>query len=546
MPSLPISSSSDSAMPDSDATAHARSTRPVETIIVILISAFSALFYAYHAGQDLNWDQLNYHIYSVFSLHHSRICCDIIPSQLQTWTNPFANIPAYILVKNTPPWFATAILAVLASFSIPLIYFIAKAVIDPRACGQKGRILLATLAALGAFFSPIYLSEVGTTFSDYYSSILLLGAMLILIRNDFRLKSQFAAGALLGLACALKLTNLVFVLAWLAAILAVDRAKALRPMLACGIGLVTGYLPTGGTWNIYLYKHFGNPVFPLYNNIFKSASYASVDMLDMRFKPHGILEALTYFPKWALGQSITTEVAYRDVRFAIVAILSVVAALPLGQWLVSRDDSEDPQAPFHRRPSVFLLVFFFVSFAVWLGKFGIQRYAMPIEQIAVLVIFIVLARLISNPRVLLSASVMATALIATTALPANWGREPFTQNWYDLDIPPSLKKDNTLFVMLSGEATAFIAAFMPRSNSFVRIEGNMPLDPTTGDLGRQAKEKMAMHKGEIRSLAPADYNLSGSRERLLQFGLAIENNDCVVIGAKSRRLKSCKLVRVAN
>src|SRR5208283_256614 len=97
-----------------------------EVALVWGSAAFASLVYLFRKGQDINWDQLNYHIYSVYSLINNRAELDIIPSQLQTWTNPFGNLLPYFLIRNTSPTIASAILAVTAALAVPLVYFLTK------------------------------------------------------------------------------------------------------------------------------------------------------------------------------------------------------------------------------------------------------------------------------------------------------------------------------------------------------------------------------------------------------------------------------------
>ncbi len=516
--------------------------RRSEAAIVWFLPAFAASVYAITKGQDLNWDQRNYHIYSVYSLLHHRGGFDIIPSQLQTWTNPVGNLFQYLLVMSLRPTTASVLLAFLASTSIPLVYFLTKATLNDKVDRQNGfHIIVPGIAAMGAFFSPVFLSEVGTTFNDYLGSIVILLAIWVSTRNRLALGPYFLAGALLGVAVAIKLTNAFLIFGWVAAVVAVEKTNAMRPLVLSGAAAVATYIPLGGVWNAHVYSLFRNPLFPLYNHIFKSDAYAHAPMLDERFKPKTFAAALEYFTKWTFGEPTTTEVVFRDARF-LLALLVLALALPRVIELVFAHREDRAPPIFDRKRSLFVLVFTIVSFVAWLAMFGIERYAILLEQLALIVILILLSLLCENRRVFAQAALMSLALILATTQPPDWGRAPFTKDWYAVAAPAPLLQNETLFVMLSGEPTAYVIPYLPASDSFVRIEGNMPLDPAVG-LGEVALARIRAHKGVIRTLAPADYSLEQSKQRLASFDLAIREEDCLFISTKVEKLRSCRLTR---
>ena len=395
------------------------------------------------------------------------------------------------------------LLAALASVSVAVVYSLTKRTLDETGGGGRNfQIFVAAIAALGGLFSPIFLSEVGTTYNDYYGSILILLALWLFIRKADGMRTYLVIGALLGVAVGVKLTNAIFILGWVAAIVAIDATSAWRPLLLSGIGAFAAYIPVGGIWNAYVYGLFNNPVFPLYNNIFKSDAYGHVSMLDTRFKPHSVAEALTYFPRWALGDPTTTELVFRDTRFMFSAFFFCLA-LPRMLAVVMPRRKGDAPPIFDPERSRFILVFSIVSFVIWLAAFGIERYALVLEQVAPLIFLILLSHLCGGRRVFAQAAVMGMGLIIATSKAPDWGRAPFSDDWYKISAPAAIWEDGTMFVMLSGEPTAYIIPYLPQSDSFIRIEGNMPLDPGVG-IGVVAKARIGAHEGQIRTLAPAD------------------------------------------
>ena len=69
--------------------------------------------------------------------------------------------------------------------------------------------------------------------------------------------------------------------------------------------------------------------------------------------------------------------------------------------------------------------------------------------------------------------------------PVNWGRDPYGKDWFGIAAPRD-PVPPTLYVMIGdGEPFAYVIPFMPQTSRFVRLTGNMPLEPSM-PLGRKA------------------------------------------------------------
>ncbi len=519
-------------------------SRRAEVALVWVCAALASLLYAFKKGQDINWDQLNYHIYSIYSLFNNRVDLDIIPSQLQTWTNPFGALLPYFLIRNTSPVIASAILAATASLAVPLVYFLTRNILNRNgSLSHLSGAIISFGAAIGAFCAPTFLSELGTSFNDYLGNIFLLLALLVVVKRGFVSASYLLAGVFIGLALDIKLTNVFFIVGWVVATIAVEKKKFIIPLFYSGIGSFASYAAIGGAWNIYVYNLFKNPVFPLYNHIFKSDSYAHVAMLDARFKPQSFASALEYFPRWALGEHPTAEMFFRDTRFLVALVVLVLASPRVVEALFMPEEDRTRQV-FEVKPSLFVLFFVIGSFVAWLALFGIERYAILLEQLAPLAILILLSLLCGSLRTfMLAATTTIIAILATTHA-ANWGRVPFGKNWYAVKMPEHLQRDDIMFVMLSKEPTSYIIPSFPKSDAFIRIESNMPLTPNEG-LGQAALQRFRSHQGELRTLAPATYDLEQAKNSLGSFDLEAISDGCLDIETKAGNLRSCPLTRRA-
>ena len=100
-----------------------------------------------------------------------------------------------------------------------------------------------------------------------------------------------------------------------------------------------------------------------------------------------------------------------------------------------------------------------VAFVAWLKTFGIERYAVVLEQLAALFTLILLSFQCGRPRVFAQAGFMFLAVILVAGQEPDWGRTPFAKSrspkaWYALEIPPPLLDDNIMFVMLTAEGSS--------------------------------------------------------------------------------------------
>ena len=67
-------------------------------------------------GQDLNFDQLNYHFYSSYMFISGSDIADSVLAQRQSWFNPTPNVPTYLAVTRLPAWAMEALLIFIGSY----------------------------------------------------------------------------------------------------------------------------------------------------------------------------------------------------------------------------------------------------------------------------------------------------------------------------------------------------------------------------------------------------------------------------------------------
>jgi len=414
--------------------------RRFETWAVILGSLVAGAAYTWFAGEDINWDWRNYHEYSAFALINGRFNEDVAPAGIQTFLNPLAYLPAYLLRHYVGAPFWGMMLGAIHGLNLALIFWFSRCVLN-----GAGRGLMLAASVVIAAFGPMTLSEVGTSFADILTALpVIAGAGLILSAKPEHRARYVIAGILIGGAVGLKLTNMVFCVGAGASLL-----FAARPLLALtcfAAGGAIGGLWTGGAWAWMLWEQFGNPLFPFYNTIFRSPEAPVAAIADLRFLPRSLWDAAAYPFYWLVGIHPSSEWPFRDPRFAILLVLFAANA---GASLFYNT------RVFTRRDKQFLL-FFSVAYGMWLFAFSIHRYAIALELLSAPLIVLLLARLL---RVLAHkslrvyppawtgvAAVTAGVAIALWSQPADWSRRPWSDPYQPLLSGPLLNPATYLLI----------------------------------------------------------------------------------------------------
>src|SRR5262249_4632840 len=105
-----------------------------------------------------------------------------------------------------------------------------------------------------------------------------------------------------------------------------------------------------------------------------------------------------------------------------------------------------------------LLVFWVVSFCVWLLLISVRRYIVVLELLAGPVLLVLFSSLVRDRKLgalMLGASMwaLAAAAWATITIP-DWGHIDFARGKYGLKVPRSLKDDSIFFV--AGQPISYV------------------------------------------------------------------------------------------
>ena len=516
------------------ASAHAIARGSLETRIVILGSLLAGAVYTWFAGEDINWDWQNYHEYGAFALVNGRFGEDVAPGGIQSFLNPLAYLPAYLLRHHVGAPFWAMILGAIHGLNLALIYWLARSIL-----GSAGNGWTITASVVIAAFGPMTLSEVGTSFADVLTAMpVIAGLGLILTANAEHRTHHVVAGILIGAAVGLKLTNMIFFVAAVASFL-----FAARPLVALSyfaVGAAIGGLATGGAWAWMLWQQFGNPMFPFYNTIFRSPEVPAVAIVDMRFMPRSLWDAVAYPFYWLIGHHRSSEGPFRDPRFAILCVLFVASA---GASL------------FHRirvftRPDKQFLTFFAVAYVMWLLAFSIHRYAIALELLAAPLIVLLLVRILrvlqhksfgtDRPAWNNFVAVALAAAIACWSQPADWLRRPWSDP-YQPRLSGRLLEPAT-YLLIEKPLGYVVPLLPPGSRAYQLADILLPIAPG-GSLDRRIRAGLANPlPGGVWAL---HFRGNPPRQNLLDdYGLQFDaSRQCEIIqGADRVDVEACPLV----
>ena len=504
------------------------------TSVVLLLAAAVAAVFVYQRGQDLNWDLLNYHFYTGYALLTGRYAHDVAAAGLQSFLHPATNVFAYVSLRYLPfPFSAWCILLVQLA-SLPAVALIAREV--GKGLGYRLGSVSQILAVLLCLLSPLWWSELGTTFfSSWIAPAILWGAYLLircLSAHQVSHRSLFAAGALLGLAAGLKLTNAPFAVAGFCVLLLLydgDMRLFARRAMIFVVGGFLGFLLTAW-WYGYLWVEWKSPLFPLYNSIFASPYYDLESYRDIRWKFFSFDEFWNYLYQSALGTVKTSEIKFADARILLTcALVSIALVIALLRKPVTNLG----------KPGLAVLIFVGVSFVLWAALFAYQRYLIPVELLLGLVGWILIARIFTRESFRVAAMAVLLVLCAWSLKVPDWGHgkvDVGVNKPFSLVLPERLASTPARYLVV-GAPISYVLPYLDSDSVFYGL-----------NFSSQSKDLIAQRLAEpsplpVRILAEDSY-LPGIWKHLKQFGFTAETHslDCSYLLTAVGRYSACEVV----
>ncbi len=501
----------------------------------------------HQTGQDVNFDQLNYHFYSAYAFLHGRLAIDAAPAgTIHSYFNPLPYVPFYWLVQHLPPRRAIFILGAWHGLN----FWLALLITWQMTAGVRLRWRLPMCAgAVGiSAASPMALLEWATSFADITTSLCVLGGVAALLAATPEGASrhtsvwQYMGAGLVGVAVGLKLTNAIYVPGVLACCLVGETGwpARLRASARAAAGGAAGVLLSGGFWFVRMWSSFRNPVFPYYDQVFRSpeigpgARLHGVSFYDDRFLPHGIWQAIALPFRWVMLNTTTCELGFVDIRFAILVLLAGAIIV-----LVAAGRIPAPSTAARK-----LYAFIFMSLAVWAYQFGIQRYLVGLEFLVSPAIVAGLLELLPAWGVAAGALCIAGVSLATMVSP-DFGRIKARESWYGVHLPVMLRTPGIVF--LQRDALSYIVPFLPEES---RVIGLSPLDALRSGTGtfadRLIRSVLAAQPGWPVTVLLNDEPLTpAARKTLGSYGLG-EAGACSKVPTHEGIVTACNLHRTAG
>lgn len=480
-------------------------------------------------GQDLSWDVLNHHIYLPFSLLSGRFATDLFAAGPQSYQNPIGYVPFYALVTSgLPDWGVGVGLAVVHGLVALPLHSITEAIWGEGTETRTWR-LLAVATAWG---SPVFLLVAGTSSTDALATVLLLWPLATVLSRSASRSAWATAGVALGIAVAIKPTNGIFALALLPPLGMRLAAGQLRWSQAGTLGVATtvSALLLAGPWSWWLWQTFGNPVFPLFNEVFKSPFAPAEPIRAIRFMPDGIADwVLRPFEMAGVQRFAVTEASAPDFRPVFLVAVSVAAAASALAGKLKLYASS---------PTVQLAAFTLTAYLLWMATSGNARYALPLlAGVGLLCVRGVAVVMPQRPGQIAVAAVFALHAANYGAFgehrfaPRAWAGDQYLP----ADIPLRLRNEPFLHLSIGSLTYASVAPRLHPEGAMINVIGQMPL-PAVGPLGTALMQRIDKWNGRTRGLLRASGGGSLSAQDRIGFNayiaylnLHIDWRDCEAI-----------------
>jgi hypothetical protein len=285
-----------------------------------------------------------------------------------------------------------------------------------------------------------------------------------------------------------------------------------------------GVVAMMGYWTVHLEHLTGNPLFPYFNDVFKSPLALTAPYRDMRFLPTHFWIAAAFPILFTLNWAIADDIPFRDIRVALAYVTVIIAAI---FWLVGRRSKDPLVIPEAALP---ILAFAAVSYLFWLKLFAIYRYIVLLEMLGPLLLAIAIGLLPIRRRIqLITLAILFLATAATTHV-EYIERSPISDPFVDADVPKIQNPEKAMVLLTGNGPLGFLAPSFPRSIPLLRIDGWMvqPQDGTV--LTRAMKARVVQHlaRGGALFVLSDAYDMGRARDALVGYGLRIDWQKCTV------------------
>ena len=528
-----------------------RSTPVADRLPVYAASTLLALACSYLLGVDVEWDTLDYHLYAGLSALHDRSAQDYFGAGPPAYFNPYAYVPFYLLLsRGLPALVASSVLAVAQSAILWLTFELALCVCPSD--NRRVRLACGICAAVLAFLNPILIQQFGSSFADITTAALVLWGWWLLARSAAAPVAWRVAwgGLLLGAAAAFKLTNAVHAVAAVALLVVVPRSLSGR--VRCALvylgAAALGFTIVSAPWAYRLARQFGNPFFPLLNNMFHSPEFTTQPLRLFRFIPESFTDAL--WRPFAIANPVAqvqVELLAADIRYAVLTLLLLAVG---ARWLWHRARRRPVQTASADRATNGRLLLalgcaLVVDWVLWLRVSGNGRYFLPMACVtAVLIVALLFGQLAERPKVrnyLLAVILAIQSLQVWMGTDYRWAPLPWGGPWFQVSMPQRLATEPNLYLTMGIQSNAFIAPYLAPASGLVNFAGGYALG-SQGPGGDHVEALIRRYAPHVRMLITGKRLYSAAEERgprlsdvddaLERFSLRVDPADCLTISVR--------------
>lgn len=481
-------------------------------------------------GMDAGWDLRNHHYYNGWAFLHGLVGKDLLVAQSSSFLNPALDAAYALLADTLPAWAVGFLLGMVHGLNFPLLFAIGWRVLEVRNPGR--RVLAASALALAGVLGAGGLSQVGIVGYDNVVSLGLLGAVVAvttwwddLADGDAATAAAFAlaAGLPAGLAAGLHQPAVIFALGLCLAFVVANLPVVRRLWLTVwfGVGVLVGLGIGGGHWMAHLWQAYGNPLFPLFNQVFHSP-WAQAGG-GPSFLHSGVIDLLTFGWRFPFEPTLAGGSEFRDFR-----ILAVLSLLPLVVLASLGTCDRDPAVITMAGPTCWLLAVAAIAYAAWAAWSGDYRRLAALEMLAPLLVAGAVGCLPLPRAARRGLSAALVAFLMATTLPGHGLRVAWADSAVEASVPP-VDADGSGLVLLSGrEPLSFLIPRLPGAERtrFLRIDSSFaPPDAPGQGFRKLLGDAVAAAAGPIRSLHAAAEEVDAARA-LAEYGLELDRASC--------------------
>lgn len=527
--------------------------------VIPLVSGFVSLF----LGKDINWDLRNYHYYNAYAFLANRMDFDIAPAQLQTFINPIADIPFYLMAKSFPAWVSGFVIGFVHGFNLSLVFMIFWKL--SKDINLRRRFLTGICLVSISGIAPGFISELGNTMHDNLTSLFVLGALFLLLlatekANHHQPKVSRlyigAAGLVMGIGVGIKPSIVIFAMssALIFTLLQPSWRNKLTSLFLYGAAGMTGGLISAGFWWWEMWVRFQNPLFPFYNHIFKSSYFTTMEINWSTFLPEHIWEYFLWPLIFTFDGYRVNQSKFFDIRFALLYILFMVWVTVFVLRKI-RTPSYKNNHTLDVNLGTQLLLFFLLSYMLWIRESATYRFMIPLELLTPLCFLTLLEHVVPSQKNQRTIAICAVILTILLFQPFNWGRLDWDSSYFTVDTAHFDPSENAVVIMLGRSPTSYVIPEFPSNFRFVRSEGNIfmyvdkngKLQARGDDQSKfflMTKDLLEHHTGTFYILYNKEEPQVQPSESLLQLGITPDITDCFILKVNTPdKLEICRVIR---